>query len=98
MSLAVQDLSALLKSQGDHFVAGAALEVDFSANGLCDEDIPFDGREFELSLVGTLHEEFRACAEDTQCKVGRQRIAAVMVCQLRFRRGQFAPDPPRGAR
>jgi hypothetical protein len=65
MSLALQDLSPLLKSQGDHFVAGAALEVDFSANRLRDEDIPFDGREFERSLVGTLHKELRACGEDT---------------------------------
>jgi hypothetical protein len=30
-------------------------------------------------LVGTLHKELRACAEDTQCKVGRQRIAADIV-------------------
>lgn len=92
MSLALQDLSPLLESQGDHFVAGAALEVDFSANGLCDEDIPFDGREFERSLVGTLHKELRACGEDTQCKVGRQRIAADIVCELRFRRGPLARD------
>src|SRR5712664_4957970 len=97
MSLALQDLSPLLESQGDHFVAGAALEVDFSANGLRDKDIPFDGREFERSLVGTLHKELRACGEDTQCKVGRQRIAADIVCELRFRRCPFARDRHRRA-
>ena len=51
MPLAVQNLSPLLQSQGDHLVAGVALEVDFSGNGLRDKDILFDGREFERSLV-----------------------------------------------
>ncbi len=51
MSLALQDLSPLLQCQGDHLVAGVALEVDFGANGLRDEDIPFDGRECTSSLL-----------------------------------------------
>src|SRR5882762_9415296 len=92
MSLALQDLSPLFESQGDHFVAGVPLEVDFSANGLRDEDIPLDGREFERSLVGTLHKELRACGEDTQRKVGRQRIAAGVVCELCFSRCPFTRD------
>src|SRR4030088_231962 len=83
MSLALQDLSPLLQCQGDHLVAGVALEVDFGANGLRDEDIPFDGREFERPLVGTLHKELRARGEDTQPKVGHQRIAPDIVLDFR---------------
>src|SRR5437773_11569095 len=76
LPLAPQDLSPLLQSERDHLVAGVALEIDFGANGFRDEDIPFDRREFERSLVGALHEQLRACGEDTQRKVWHQRIAA----------------------
>src|SRR5437868_14087625 len=92
MSLALQDLSPLLESQGNHLIASVALEVDFSAKGLSDEDIPLDGREFERSLVCTLHKELCACGEDTQRKVGRQRIVADIVCELSLGRRPFARD------
>ena len=38
-------------------VAGVALEVDFSGNGLGNEDISLDGREFERCLIGPLHKQ-----------------------------------------
>src|SRR4051794_33228370 len=92
MSLALQDLSPLLKSQGHDLVASVALEVDFSTDGLRDEDIPLDGREFERSLVGTLHKKLCARGKDTQPKIRRQWIVADIVCELRLGRRPFARD------
>lgn len=46
-----QDLSALIKRQGNYFAAGVALERDLSTYGLDDEDILVERRGFERRLV-----------------------------------------------
>jgi hypothetical protein len=83
-------LSPLLEGQGDHLVAGVAREVDSSGNGLGNKNVSVDGREFKRTLVGALHQELRVPGEDTQRKIGRQRIVAGIVAELRFGRRPFA--------
>ena len=46
MTLAPQDLSALIERQGNYFAAGVALERDLSTYGLSDEDILVERRGF----------------------------------------------------
>ena len=59
MTLAPQDLSALIERQGNDFAAGVALERDLSTYGLSDEDILLERRGFLGCSAGTLDHEFR---------------------------------------
>jgi hypothetical protein len=82
MTLAPQDLSALIERQGNYFAAGVALERDLSAYGLSDEDILVERRGFLRRLAGTLDHEFGTRGMDAQTKRSRKGIVALILFEL----------------
>jgi hypothetical protein len=54
MTLAQQDLSALIERQGTYFAAGVALERDLNPYRLRDEDILLEWRSFLRRSAGRI--------------------------------------------
>jgi len=82
MTLAPEDLAALIERQGNYFAAGIALERDLSTYGLSDEDILVERRGFLRRLAGTLEHEFGTRGIDLQTQRSRKGIAALILFEL----------------
>src|SRR5215470_15072206 len=82
MTLAAQELSALINRQGKDFAAGVAFERDLSTYGLSNEDIFVEQCGFQRRLAGTLDHEFGTRGMDAQTKRSRKGIVALVLFEL----------------
>src|SRR5215469_14253123 len=82
MTLAPQDLSALIERQGNYLSAGVAFERDLGTCGLSDQDILLERRGFQRRLAGTLDHDFETRGIDAQTKRSRKGIIAVILFEL----------------
>src|SRR5258708_21952477 len=82
MTLAPQDLAALIERQGNYFAAGVALERDLSTYGLSDEDILVERRGFQRRSAGTPDHDFATQGIDAQTKRSRKGIVALILFEL----------------